>query len=66
MFFSTEDSKPKHDDPLNDNKDLVKVPSASGQSTQTEEVVDLFKKPPEVDTVNEEEQTNPSQGETDV
>ena len=64
--YSTEDSKPKRDDPSNDNKDLVKVPSASDQSTQTEEVMDLFKKPQEVDTTNGEELTNPSQGETDV
>ena len=46
--------------------DADKVPSASDQSTQTEDVVDLSKKPPEVDTTNGEELTNPSQDETDI
>ena len=46
--------------------DLNKIPLACDQSTQTEEVVDLSKKPPEVDTTNVEELTNPSQDETDV
>ena len=72
MYFSnfivyfTEDSEPELDNPSNDNMDLNKVPSACDQSTQTEEVVDLSSKPPEVDTTNGEELTNPSQDETDV
>ena len=43
-----------------------KAPSACNQSTQTEEVVDLSSKPPEVDTTNGEELINPSQDETDI
>ena len=46
--------------------DANKVPSACDQSTQTEEVLDLSKKPAEVDTINGEGLTNPSQDETDV
>ena len=66
IIFFIEDSKPEPDDPSNDNMALDKAPSACDQSTQTEEVVDLSKKPPEVDTTNVEELTNPSQDETDV
>ena len=66
IIFFPEDSEPEPDDPSNDNMDLNKVPSACDQSTQTEEVVDLSSKPPEVDTTNGEELTNPSQDETDV
>ena len=66
IIFFTEDSKPEPDYPSNDNMDADKVPSASDQSTQTEDVVDLSKKPPEVDTTNGEELTNPSQDETDI
>ena len=43
-----------------------KTPADSDKSTKTEEVVDLSKKPSEVDTTNGEELTNPSQDETDV
>ena len=64
--FFTEDSKSKPDDPSNDIMETDKAPSACNQSTQTEEVVDLFKKPLEVDTTNGEELTNPSQDETDI
>ena len=46
--------------------DADKVPSACDQSTLTEEVVDLSKKPSEVDTTNGEELTNPSQDEPEV
>ena len=72
MYFSnfivyfTEDSEPELDNPSNDNMDLNKIPLACDQSTQTEEVVDLSKKPLEVDTTIEEELTNPSLDETDV
>ena len=41
-------------------------PSACNQSTQTEEVVDLTKKPLEVEVINEEGLTNPLPDETDV
>lgn len=64
--YSTEDPKPEPDDPLNNNMDFDKAPPACDQSTQTEEVVALSKKPPEVDTTNEEGEFNPSQDETDV
>ena len=46
--------------------DADKVPSACDQSTQTEKVVDLSMKPSEVEAINEEAVTNPSQDETDV
>ena len=46
--------------------DADKVPSASDQSTQTEDVVDLSKKPSEVEAITEEGEFNPSQDETDV
>ena len=46
--------------------DTDKGPSACDQSTQTEEVVDLSKKPSEVEVTNEEAVTNPSLDETDV
>ena len=46
--------------------DADQGPSACNQSTQTEDVVDLSKKPLEVDAVNGEALTNPSQDETDV
>ena len=64
IVFFTEDSKPEPDDPLNDI-DADKVPSACDQSTQTE-VVDLSKKPSEVEAVAEEGAFNSSQNETDV
>ena len=66
FVFFAEDSKPEPDDPSNDITDADKAPSASDQSTQTEEIVNLSKKPSEVDTTNGEELTNPSQDETDI
>ena len=66
FIFFAEDSNPEPDDPPDDTMDANKVPSACDQSTQTEEVLDLSKKPAEVDTINGEGLTNPSQDETDV
>ena len=66
IIFFAEDSKPEPDDPSNDNMDADKVPSASNQSTQTEDDVDLSKKPLEVEAIVEEGEFNPSQDETDV
>ena len=63
--FFTEDSKSKPDDPSNDKMDFDSVPSACDQSSQTE-VVDLSKKPSEVEAITEEGEFNPSQDETDV
>ena len=65
ILFS-EDSEPEPDNPSNNIMDADKVPSACDQSTLTEEVVDLSKKPSEVDTTNGEELTNPSQDEPEV
>ena len=45
--------------------DADKAPSACDQSTQTE-VVDLSKKPSDVEAITEEGVFNPSQVETDV
>ena len=66
IIFFTEDSNTEPDDPSNDKMDTDKGPSACDQSTQTEEVVDLSKKPSEVEVTNEEAVTNPSLDETDV
>ena len=66
FIFFAEDSKPEPDNPSNENMDANRVSSGCDQSTQTEEVVDLFKKPSEVDTTNEEGLTNPLPDETDV
>ena len=66
FVFFTEDSNPEPDDPPDDTMDANKVPSASNQSTQTEDVVDLSKKPSEVEAITEEGEFNPSQDETDV
>ena len=46
--------------------DADKVPSASNQSTQTEDVEDLSKKPLKVEAITEEVLTHPLPNETDV
>ena len=46
--------------------DADRVPSGCDQSTQTEEVVDLSKKPTEDEAITEEGLTNPLPDETDV
>ena len=46
--------------------DTDQGPSASNQSTQTEEIMDFSKKPTEGETINEEGEFNPSLDETDV
>ena len=66
IVFFKEDSNSEPDDPSNDKMDADKVPSAFDQSTQTEEVVDLAKKPSEFEVTNAEVLTNPLPDETDV
>ena len=62
----TEDSKLESNNPSNENMDFDRDPSACNQLTQTDEFVDLSKKPSEVEAVAEEGAFNSSQNETDV